>query len=123
MMRDSRTFKFTDSFGAEGICKTKVTVEEKISNNSKVYVINYVHHINNVLVDSVNSIIKPCPFGYYPKHIRDSYDGVIVIKNDMTANMVRLLMMDDEELEEQSGTSSAADYRSRIMVNITHFWD
>ena len=122
-MSHTKTFQFTDDFGAEGSCKTTVRVVEKISNNSPVYVIDYEHRVDNVLVDSVAKVRKPCPFAYFPKYIQDSYDGVIVIKNDMTANMVKLLMMNDEELERHSGTTTAMDYRRRIMVNITHFWD
>ena len=123
MMECTKTFQFTDNFGAEGVCKTTIQVVEKISNNSPVYVIDYKHRVDNVLINSVTQVRKPCPFAYFPKYIQDSYDGVIVIKNDMTANMVKLLMMNDDELERHTGTTTAMDYRRRIMVNITQFWD
>ena len=118
----TQTFAFTD-FGKDEVCLTTIEVVEKISNRSPVYVINYKHVIDGEHIDSVDGVRKPCPFAHFPKYIRDSYDGAIVIKNDITKNMVRLMMMSDRELENHSGTSTAQDYRSRIMINITQFWD
>ena len=126
----TKTFTFKDDFdfNSSKLCRTTITIEEKISNNSPVYNITYNH---NIVGDGVNYVFngygievpKPCPFAYFPDVIKESFEAVIVIKNEMTTSMVKHLMMEDEELAKHCGLSSPADYRKKIMVLITQFWD
>ena len=126
----TKTFTFKDDFNFNSTkeCRTTITIEDTISNNSPVYHIAYNH---NIVGDGVNyafngfgqDVPKPCPFAYFPDVIKESFEGVIIIKNEMTTPMVKYLMMEDDELSKHCGLSSPADYRKKIMVLITQFWD
>lgn len=126
----TKTFTFKDDFdfNSTKVCRTTITIEDTISNNSPVYHISYIH---NIVGDNKNynfkgygqDVPKPCPFAYFPDVIKESFEGVIVIKNEITTSMVKYLMMEDDELAKYCGLSSPEDYRKRIMVMITQFWD
>ena len=128
-----KTFTFTDEFyfgdsKDKPSCDTKITIIDKISNNSPVYVINYEHKIitprKSYIVQTLEDVVVPCPFAFFKEErVRECYEGVIVIKNPMTTSMVEMMMMDDEELEKYTGTTTSQSYRRNIMVNITNFWD
>ena len=124
-----KTFTFSNEFdfNSNAKCETNITIEDKISNNSPVYSISYQHNIitpgENYIVENATQVKKPCPFGFYPEHIQESFDGVIVIKNEMTTSMVKFLMMEDDELGRHIGSVSPEYYRRNIMANITQFWD
>tara|TARA_B100001121_G_scaffold265053_1_gene246858 strand:- start:12990 stop:13373 length:384 start_codon:yes stop_codon:yes gene_type:complete len=127
-MSNSKTFSFYDDFGDnDSVCNTTISIEEKISNNSPIYNINFVHSIEkngrSNPVCSIEDVKKPCPFAYCSPSTKSSYEGVIVIRNDMTKQMVRFLMMDDEELAKHTGCTTPNHYRKLIMVQITKFWD
>ena len=98
----TKIFIFSGESINEGKCKTKITIEEKISNKIKIYDISYDHTLvykdKEIPIRCTKDIIKPCPFALSRFNYKDYYDGVIVVKNDMTEQMVRFLMMDDEEL-------------------------
>ena len=125
-----KTFTFTDEFyfgdsKDKPCCETKMTVIDKISNNSPVYVINYEHQIitphKRSIILSIEDLIVPCPFAFFKdENVRECFEGVIVIKNPMTTSMINMIMMDDKELEKYSGNSTAQSYRRNI-VNITNF--
>lgn len=123
------TFSFEDpfSFGPSKTCQTSISVEEKISNSTEVYVIDYKHTIitppENFVIDDPSQVIKPCPFAYHSDAIKECYNGVIVVKNEMTTAMVKYLLMEDHDLSNYTGTSDPSAYRNKIMVHITHFWD
>ena len=128
-----KTFTFTDEFDFRGSeekpkCETKVTIIDKISNNSPVYVINYQHTIitpeKSNVIENIKDVVVPCPFGFSKDiSVREGYEGAIVIKNPMTTGMIQMIMMDDKELEKYTGNSTAENYRRNIIVNITNFWD
>lgn len=125
----SKTFVFEDEFNYNIThkCETTIKVTDKISNNTPVYVIDYEHRILgndvNYIINSSSNVVKPCPFAYHSEGTKQGYEGVIVVKNEMTSAMVKMLMMDDTELEKYTGLRDARGYRSNIMVHITHFWD
>lgn len=49
--------------------------------------------------------------------------SVIVIKNDMTKEMVKNLMMNDEDLNNISGETTPQRYRQKIIIALSYFWD
>lgn len=129
-MSNSKTFYFYDEFrDNDTACKTTITVEEKISNNSPIYNITYTHSLKNekngtiTPICSIKDIKRPCPFEDCSPSTKSSYEGVIIIRNDMTKEMVRFLMMDDDELAKYTGCTTPNHYRKIIMVEITKFWD
>ena len=98
------TFSFEDpfSFGPSETCETCITVKDTVSNATPVYIIDYKHTIitpeKKIVIDDPSQVIKPCPFAYHSDAIKESYSGVIVVKNEMTTAMVKYLLMEDEEL-------------------------
>lgn len=122
-------FVFQDDFEYDGTlkCETKISVKDTISNNSPVYIIDYEHRIvsvdANYVIDSMEKVIKPCPFAYCSDMTKESYDGVTVIKNEMTSAMVKLMMMNDDELSNFTGLTQPQSYRKNIITTITQFWD
>ena len=50
-------------------------------------------------------------------------EGVIVAKNDMTTQMIRYLVMSDEELQSSCGLGTESDYRAKIMRALATMWD
>lgn len=123
------TFTFKDPFNykSSNKCETSITVNDTISNNTPVYIIDYRHTIitrdEKFVIDDTSNVIRPCPFAYHSEDIKDSYNGVIIIKNEMTTSMVKFLMMENAELSNYIGSSDPFAYRNKIMVHITHFWD
>ena len=123
------TFSFKDPFrfGCSETCQTCIKVKDTISNATPVYIIDYKHTIisdqKNFVIDDPSLVIRPCPFAYHSDAIKESYSGVIVVKNEMTTAMVKYLLMEDQELSNYTGTSDPSRYRNNIMVHITHFWD
>tara|TARA_Y100000590_G_scaffold470585_1_gene666607 strand:- start:5789 stop:6172 length:384 start_codon:yes stop_codon:yes gene_type:complete len=127
-MSGTKTFSFYDEFrDNDTVCKTTITIEEKTSNNSPIYNISYFHSLeengNVKPICSIEDVKRPCPFADSSDDTKSSYEGVIVIRNDMTKEMVRFLMMDDDELAKYTGCTTPNHYRKLIMVQITKFWD
>lgn len=123
----NKTFIFWDDFEKDISCETQIKVEDTISNNSPVYIIEYIHKINkngnSNIIKSIQDVVKPCPFAYYREDIKSTYNGVIVIKNAMTEQMIKFLLMDDDELAKYTGCTTPQHYRKNILVHITNFWD
>jgi hypothetical protein len=66
---------------------------------------------------------KAHPFFQF-KHIeKSSYEGDIVFCNEMTTQMIEYLLLDDNELEKKTGTTTAQQYRKTIMSSLALLWD
>lgn len=126
-MSQTKSFIFEDIFNERNRLKCKVTIEvtERISNKYKVYDIkfkyNYVNTNGNLT--QVDVIRSPHPFASCDKSMIDFCNGEIVVKNAMTEQMVRHMMMDDEELAKVNGTTHPQHYRTLIILNLMHLWD
>ena len=72
---------------------------------------------------SIGRAIKNHPFFQSNIEEFDTYQGEIIAKNPMTAQMVEFLLMDDAELAKFTGHTTAQDYKHKIMLSIVHFWD
>lgn len=91
-----------------GVVKTRVTVsvrEYEYANKEKYYYIDYTFNPKNNIL---------------PK---DHETGEIIYKNNMTAEMINFLLMEDEELEGKTGNTTISDYRQFIMQSLSKFWD
>ena len=124
-----KTFTFEDDFNPDNKtkCVTKISVEDKISNNTPIYYINYTHRIidneKEYSIVSPEDVVNPCPFASLKGVFRDSFEGEILVKNEMTTNMINYMMMDDEELEKHIGGTTAQFYRKNIMITLSLFFD
>ena len=95
-----------------------ITVSNNKHNNC--YVLGYVWTTNSGNADiSKNGAF---PLKCDGDEIGDM-EGVIVAKNDMTAQMIRHLVMPDTELQLICGFGIATDYRAKIIRAIATMWD
>lgn len=115
---------YTVVFTGEGCMEedSSVSCVITVSNNkhNDCYEMDYVWTTNSGNVD----ISKNCAFPLKcdGDEIGDM-EGVIVAKNDMTAQMIRHLVMPDTELQLICGFGIASDYRAKIMRAIATMWD
>lgn len=103
---------FRDNIQNDITCTVKVEINEKKYDNSIYYYISYQ-------TDQIN-IAHPF---YNNKELMEHIEGDIIIKNSMTEKMIEYLLMDENELENYSGNTSAMDYKKNIMIDLVRFWD
>lgn len=101
-------------------CDTTITVQEKTYDNGKQYFdIDYSYAYcsevqnNQHLEEYCNPLLL----------MKGNTDGEIIVKNSFTAELIRYLMMDYDELREFTGNSTPQDYKMRLMHTIQNFWD
>ena len=126
-MTQSKSFIFKDLVDEKNQkrCKVTIDVTEKISNNSEVYVIDFKYnYINtNGILKETCKIESPHPFANCDSSMIDFCDGEIVFKNCMTEQMVKYMLMEDEELCKFSGSTHPQQYRTLTMFNLMRLWD
>ena len=105
-------------------CKVSITVIDTISDGKSIYNISYdyMYTLGDKSCVS-NKIQLPHPFFHAGELLRNHADGDIIIKNPMTTEMVRFLVMDNVELSKYSGNSTPQYYRNMIMFNLAKLWD
>lgn len=126
-MSQSKSFIFKDLTNRRNRlrCRVTINVTEKVSNNSNVYDIGFKYDdvYTNGVLSEVDEIRSPHPFASCDKSMLDFCDGEIVVKNAITEQMVKFMMMDNEELDKHSGTTDPQHYRTIIMFNLMKLWD
>lgn len=102
-----------DTYDKSSYCNTNIYVTELCYDNGNgktYYDIRYEYECNN-----------PKVHPFYKQE--DNAAGVIIYKNKMTEMMLRFLLATDEELEQNSGLSTAQGYRINIMHSLANLWD
>jgi hypothetical protein len=119
---NQKTFKFINEFNSndKSYYLIKIVVKELLYDDGKIfYDIGYEYEFNGL--QTSKQIIHPY---YHTKDVVDlDLEGVIVFKNKMTETMVEYLLLDSEELENESGSSTAQTYRTNIMIGLARLWD
>ncbi len=110
-----KSFKFTNPFSPRdtSFCMVYITVNEKTIDEKTYFDITYTHTFHGD--EESRPFVEPWD--------EDDKDGVIVVKNAMTQIMVDYLLAEPEDLVKVSGTSSAQQYRTIIMKNLSQLWD
>jgi len=134
----ANTFHFVDPDGNDPVpCEMRIEVNEIISNRppdmeqlpTKYQIVMHSSYIKededgNPIKERINS------FEDVKKHASHPYSNLkfimylyvmSVVKNDMTTQMVKLMMMNDKELAEHSGTITPKTYRRNILRALTTF--
>ncbi len=105
---------YNDEIQLSSFCKIQVTVTEKTYNGNTFYYINYVNKYGG------NKQLQKL----HPLYDRESsLDGEIIVKNSLTEQLIKYLLMDFEELSKYSGNSSPIHYKKCIMRIISELWD
>jgi len=119
---NQKTFKFINEFDSNDQSYYLITiiVKELLYDSGKIfYDIGYEYEFNGL--EKSKKIIHPY---HHTKDVADlDLEGVIIYKNKMTEAMVEYLLLDPEELENQSGTTTAQSYRTNIMIGLARLWD
>jgi hypothetical protein len=117
-----KTFKFINEFDSndKSYYLIKIVVKELLYDDGKIfYDIGYEYEFNGL--EKSKKIIHPY---HHTKDVADlDLEGVIVFKNKMTETMVEYLLLDPEELETVSRTTTAQCYRTNIMIGLARLWD
>jgi len=117
-----KTFKFINEFDSndKSYYLIKIVVKELLYDDGKIfYDIGYEYEFNGL--EKSKKIIHPY---HHTKDVADlDLEGVIIYKNKMTEAMVEYLLLDPEELENVSRTTTAQCYRTNIMIGLARLWD
>ena len=130
---DNKIFRFYDILDNDQSqwCDVEIKIKELVyDNDSKFYDITYNYYDNFDLIEfdnaSENRFIKnkANPFYYKCKMTTpDMINGVIVVKNSMTDEMIKYLLMDYEELDKYIGNTWGVQYKANIMFALALMWD
>lgn len=100
-----------------------VELKQYNGSNQKYYDISYKYQFPG----ASNPKTKMCPhdvkFPLHEKKYKDHQDGECVAANEMTKQMINYLLMDVDELEKYSGTTTGLEYKIKIMKNLTLLWN
>jgi len=119
-------FRFTDQF--EGLdetqyCEVEITVQHKrYESGQEFYDIKYncTYSDTSPACKTLNPFFGGWDGGAEPYDCRN---GDIIAANEMSAGMMKYLLMDFEELTQFSGHRTALSYKINLMRAITYLWD
>ena len=122
-----KTFRFVDQFDSinseNTYCDIQIKVEELQYDNGYIYYMikynNFFSNQSDLKKDEINSAH---PF-FYDKQFISNIDGDVIIKNNMTEQMINYLLMESSELSLYSGSTTPMSYRANIMKMIALLWD
>ena len=116
----------------ETICHTKITVEEVFyGGTEKYYNISYKHRFvdadgNPMFFENGNAeppVKQPHPFACEDPTLARQTDGVIVVRNPLVEEAVKMLLMKDNDISRLIGKSCPKHYRRTIMHDLAKKWD
>lgn len=137
-MERKTVVKFSNPYDSRDttICYTEITVKDLKYQNKDIqyYSVQYKHKFKseplyntteNKIYDDNPPIIYPHPFANDndDESIYELKDGNIIVKNDLTSQIVRFLLMSDKELSKNIGQSIPCDYRRTLIHDIAKKWD
>ena len=125
--RKSKKLIFTDNIDND-TCKTILTINliEKYSKESNIGYFEaeytFINYINDV--ETNNIIPKSHPFyNISKKKFLDYSEGFLVVRNDLTYQLIKYLFMDESNLEKHIGNSTQQKYRCNILNSLATFWE
>lgn len=92
-----------------GICNDKYDLSYKwnvITGNTNIHK-NYANPFLNMYYD------------YDPSDLK----GVVVIKNELSTQLIKHLIMSDNQITKICGIGTPCDYRNRIINSLSLFWE
>ena len=122
------TNDFVDDLNSKNdtICRVDTTVKKERSDDTDAYDISYEYSYINRLgeIKTAEEILSPHPFaGVKDSDLQELRYGYIVVKNKMTQEMVKLLLMKDDKLKKLIGNKTPQSYKQNIMLSLALLWD
>ena len=101
----------------------KVTVKFECIEKNNCYYINFSYTFPPELSTNSDRIIFMKRLDLYDRTIDDYYVGDIIRKNPMTEQLIKLMMLNDENLKTHSGHVNSECYRLSLIGIIKLLWD
>tara|TARA_B100000927_G_C16051061_1_gene303135 strand:- start:28 stop:402 length:375 start_codon:yes stop_codon:yes gene_type:complete len=118
---ENTTNCFTLSTFDNDTIKVKVKFECVEKNNC--YYISFSYTFPSELSTNTERIIFMKSLNLYDRTIDDYYVGDIIRKNPMTKELIKLMMLNDENLKTHSGNVTSECYRLSLIGTIQLLWD
>lgn len=124
--QSNSNFIFYDEFNynPNNYTKINISVLGKETDNCYYYIqFDYEHYIDNKLFFPDDDVIPSThPFKYcYEKDM--SFEGSIVVKNELTEKLIKYLLMSFDDLKKFSGNNSSQTYKSMIMKTVVMLYN
>jgi hypothetical protein len=122
------TFLFRDPNGYDHTtCQTTLSILEKVDNEITYYDVQ----MKSIYSDGIEikTYLDVIAHSSHPlvsmkqNNMLLYFRGFSVVKNDMTTQMIRYMMMEDAELCQYTGTITPGTYRRNIIHSLIHFID
>lgn len=98
-------------------CDLTITVVLKTyDNHKKFYYVDYQWNYKE-------NDMKYHPMHYDEDFIENHNDGDIIVQNELSDKLIEFLIMNNDDLQEKSGTVHVIEYRKQIIKTISLFWD
>ncbi len=127
VLTQTNCFKFIDESGSSlSYYNVDITVNEFYDTGILYYDIGYKYRYfpfaNKI---NENEEYKQSIHPFFGSLIEDymTYEGDTVIKNTLSSSMIDYLLMDYDQLEKVSGSSSAQKYKQSIMISLSYLTD
>ena len=101
----------------------KVTVKFKYTEKNNCYYINFSYTFPSELSTNSDRIMFMKSLDLYDRNIEHYYVGDIIRKNPMTEQLIKLMMLNDENLKTHSGQVNTQCYRLSLIGIIKLLWD
>lgn len=101
----------------------KINVDFSYIEKNNCYNIVFLYTFPPELSTDYERIIFMNRLGLYDKTIDTYYEGDIIRKNNMTEELIKLMMLNDENLKTHSGHVTSECYRLTLINIIKLLWD
>lgn len=128
IMSDSYVQNRFNSKNGDYYCDITINVKHiKYGDDTEYYYIEYdnvfsKNHIDKDYIDDSHPFYKNQEI-LLGIELHENFNGAIIIKNSMTTEMIKYLLMGYDELELQCGNNSPEAYKKGIMLGIAHLCD
>tara|TARA_Y100000591_G_scaffold149662_1_gene128573 strand:- start:4970 stop:5464 length:495 start_codon:yes stop_codon:yes gene_type:complete len=115
------------SYAYTNVTGIEETSHRSISERDDETIDEDIEQYDKLLPTNALNLPRTNPF-YYIYHKRtniesDSLEGVITVKNSMTDEMVKFLMMDYKDMDKHIGNTWCVQYKVNIMHSLALLWD
>ena len=112
-------FTLYQEFESQYKIDIKFTAEHYRNGENEYFDISYEYSSPDGIPNTVENPAHP----FFQKPNVDDPSGVIVAYNEVTASLVKYLLLNDSELSKHTGTSTPMRYRRMMILTLDSLWD
>ena len=117
--KKENTFTLVMEYQSTYSCQVKVKVEHYRNDGQEYFELSYSYTYPWGQPSTIKNPANP----FFRKPNVEDPEGVIVAHNEVTASMVKYLLLNDSELSKFTGTSTPMRYRRIMMNSLDSLWD